>query len=224
MGQNRVGDRRPIAARELAVSRRIASWLAAHGVSANAISVAGMAAGLAAGACFSLTAAWPDYARPFWLLGAVCVQLRLLANMFDGMVAIETQTASPVGELFNEVPDRISDTATLIGLGYSAGGIPVLGYWAAIAAIFTAYVRDLGKVAGAPQDYSGPMAKQQRMFVATVVAVYLGLAPNSWQIQRIGALDGGLSACALLLIIMGSIVTAVRRLLRTASILQRGNK
>jgi phosphatidylglycerophosphate synthase len=182
-----------------------------------------MVAGLSAGSCFSLTAVWPEFARIFWLMGAACVQLRLLANMFDGMVAIETKTASPVGELFNEVPDRISDTATLIGLGYSAGGIPVLGYWAAIAAIFTAYVRGVGKVAGAPQDFSGPMAKQQRMFVATVVGVYLGVAPNSWQIHGIGSLDGGLSASALLLIIVGSIVTAGRRLLRTASILQRGD-
>jgi phosphatidylglycerophosphate synthase len=53
------------------------------------------------------------------------------------MVAIEAGTASPVGELYNEVPDRVSDTATLIGAGYAVGGHPTLGYVAACLALFT---------------------------------------------------------------------------------------
>jgi phosphatidylglycerophosphate synthase len=219
-GQN-VGDRRPIATRELALSKRAASWLAARGVSANAISVAGMVAGAAAGAAFSLTAAWPDLARLWWLSAAACIQARLLANMFDGMVAIETQTASAVGELYNEVPDRISDTATLIGLGYAAGGIPVLGYVAALAAVFTAYVRAVAKVAGAPQDFCGPMAKQQRMFVATIVAVYAGVAPQAWHGPWPAESRWALPAWALALITGGSLATALRRLLRAAAALPK---
>ncbi len=83
-----------------------------------------MLCGLAAGALFYTTALHPEFARLTWLLAAALVQLRLLANMFDGMVAVETNTASPVGELFNEVPDRVSDAAILVGLGYAAGGTP----------------------------------------------------------------------------------------------------
>ena len=37
-----------------------------------------------------------------------------------------------MGELYNEVPDRVSDAATLIGLGHAAEGWPVLGFLAAI--------------------------------------------------------------------------------------------
>jgi phosphatidylglycerophosphate synthase len=218
------GDRRPIATRELALSKRAASWLAARGISANAISVAGMVAGLAAGLALWLTTAWPDLARLWWLLAAACIQARLLVNMFDGMVAIETQTASAVGELYNEVPDRISDTATLIGLGYAAGGVPALGYLAALAAVFTAYVRAIGKVAGAPQDFSGPMAKQQRMFVATATAVYAGIAPQAWQATWPEESGWGVAAWALVLIAAGSMVTALRRLLRTAATLKRGKE
>ena len=48
-------------------------------------------------------------------------RLRLLANLLDGMVAIGRGIASPVGELFNEVPDRVSDTAVLLGLGVAGG-------------------------------------------------------------------------------------------------------
>src|SRR6478672_1892595 len=51
--------------------------------------------------------------------GAVCVQLRLLANLLDGMVAVASNRTSKLGELFNEFPDRLSDAATLIGLGYA---------------------------------------------------------------------------------------------------------
>jgi phosphatidylglycerophosphate synthase len=86
------------------------------------------------------------------VLAAVGVQLRLLANMFDGMVAIETGRTSAVGELYNEVPDRVSDTAVLVGAGYAAGGCPVLGYVAALLAVFIAYVRAQGRVAGASQE------------------------------------------------------------------------
>ena len=47
--------------------------------------------------------------------------LSLLANLLDGMVAMGRGVASPVGELFNEVADRVSDTAILLGLGWAAG-------------------------------------------------------------------------------------------------------
>ena len=81
-----------------------------------------------------------------WLLAAGTVQLRLLANLMDGMVALASYEASPVGELYNEIPDRIEDVLILIGLGYAAGGAPTMGYGAAVLAVFVAYVRAMGGV------------------------------------------------------------------------------
>jgi len=213
-------DRRPIAARELKLSRTVASWMARRGFSANGISIAGMVFGVMAGVAFFLTSRLPELSRLLWIAGAVCVQCRLLANMFDGMVAIERQTASKVGELFNEVPDRISDSATLIGLGYATGGNVLLGLGAALAAMMTAYVRAVGKGAGAPNEFCGPMAKQQRMFLATVVAVFCAIAPASLQRVSLGGVTLGLPACALILILAGSLVAVVRRLLRIGAHLQ----
>lgn len=141
-------ERRPLASRERKASKAVAHWLAIRGVSPNAISVAGMVAGIAAGCAFAATSRYPPAALWF-LAAAALIQLRLLANMFDGMVAIETRKASPVGELFNEVPDRVSDTAMFVGAGYAAGGNPALGFIAACLAVFLAYVRAQGKVAGA---------------------------------------------------------------------------
>lgn len=216
-----VPERRPIASREAALSKRLADWLAHRGVSPNAISLAGMAAGVAAGGAFALTV-FPDWQRAAFLAAAVLLQLRLLGNMLDGMVAVQTGKASPLGELFNEVPDRISDTAIFIGAGYAAGSLPELGYLAACAALFTAYVRAEGKVAGAPQQFCGPMAKQQRMFVLTIVAVYYALAPQAWQPALTWLAGTGLTAAALLVIAVGGAVTAVRRLVRVGRALCNG--
>jgi phosphatidylglycerophosphate synthase len=204
-------DRRPIAARELGVFKRLATRLARAGVSANGISVAGMIAGVAAGAALWGTSRLPEHARWLWVAAALCVQLRLIANLLDGMVAIESGTASKVGELYNEVPDRVSDTATLVGLGYALGGDPILGWAAALAAMFTAYVRTTGKSAGAKHDFRGPMAKQQRMALVTLTALFMAFLPAVYPRAPRGVL------CV---IVAGSVLTALRRLLAVAKALR----
>lgn len=215
-------DRRPIAARNRPVFQRLAAWLAARGVSPNAISVAGMVAGIGAGAALAATPwAGPVPARLLFLAAAAMIQLRLLANMLDGMVAIGSGRASPVGELYNEIPDRISDFATLVGLGYALGGIPELGYIAAALAILTAYIRAVGKAAAVGSDFRGPMAKQHRMFLATLACLYMVLAPSEW--RQWGTLAWGPPTIALMVIVLGSALTAVRRLLGIAAKLRRAH-
>ena len=214
-------ERRPLATREAAWSKRLAAWLAARGVAPNAISVSSTVAGVAAGVAFALTARTDWWPRLFFLAAAACVQLRLLANMLDGMVALQTGKASPVGELYNEVPDRVSDVAVFVGAGYAAGGLPELGYLAACVALFVAYVRAEGKVAGARQEFCGPMAKPQRMFVLTVAALYAGLAPAAWQPKLAVLPDRGVIALALLVVAAGGLLTALRRLARVARALRK---
>jgi phosphatidylglycerophosphate synthase len=203
-------DRRPIGARRFAVVKQLAAWLAGARVSANAISVAGMVCGLLAGVSLWFTP-WTDplTERILWLAAAALVQLRLLANMLDGMVAIASGTASQLGELFNEAPDRVSDAAVLIGLGYAAGGQPALGWTAALLAVLTAYVRSLGKAAGAGSNFCGPMAKQQRMFLVTVTSLLCAIAPALIHYRP--------ATCCLGIICAGCVVTIWRRLAGIAS-------
>ncbi|MDP1564549.1 MAG: CDP-alcohol phosphatidyltransferase family protein [Pirellulaceae bacterium] len=210
-------DRRPIAARRWSIWQPIVAGIVKAGVSANSISVAGMVAGILAGLALALTSYQPDFARLAWLAAAFFIQLRLLANLLDGMVAIESGQASVVGELYNEVPDRVSDSAILIGAGLAIGGSPVLGCLAALAAMSTAYVRAIGKSVGAGQVFCGPMAKQHRMALLTVVATYLGIAPEDWHPDWFWLMSWQLVSLTLLLIIIGSLITAIRRLLRVVA-------
>src|SRR5260370_37999983 len=83
MDSYQIGDRRPLASRGWKISEKIARWLARRGATPNAISIVGMVCGILAGIMFALTtgAAHPWF---FWVFGAVFVQLRLLANLYDG--------------------------------------------------------------------------------------------------------------------------------------------
>jgi phosphatidylglycerophosphate synthase len=183
-----------------------ADFLVRRNVSPNAISLAGMAAGLLAGAALWSTARHPDTATAAWLVAALLIELRLVANMLDGMVAIGGGTASRLGELYNELPDRVSDAAVLVGLGYAGGGDVTLGYLAALGAIATAYVRAVGQAAGAGAAFGGPMAKQHRMQVVALCAV-------------VGPFVGagvGLPSIALGVIVAGTVLTVLLRLRRIA--------
>ena len=210
-------DRRPLASRSWRVSAVAAHWLARRGVGANSISIAGMASGIGAGIAFALTG-HVEIPALAWLAGALLVQARLTANLLDGMVAIESGRASRLGELFNEVPDRVSDAATLIGLGYAAGGIPWLGDLAAVLALFVAYVRSAARCAGAPQDYSGPMAKQHRMFLVTVTGL-IAAADSPVRPATLFGPGAGWPAICLALIAAGCVATAARRLVRAGRFL-----
>jgi phosphatidylglycerophosphate synthase len=207
-------DRRPIATRNRKWAQAATAWLAARHVSPNAISIVGMCACVVAGIALGATSI-ADY-RILWIIAALGAQLRLTANMLDGMVALASGRASKVGELYNEVPDRISDAAVFIGAGFAWGGNIALGYIATILAIFTAYVRAAGKIAGAPNEFCGPMAKQHRMFVITVICLYSAVTPRSWQIITVSDSQIGLVTLGLAVIVIGCVITVMRRLGRIA--------
>jgi phosphatidylglycerophosphate synthase len=207
-------DRRPIATRNRKWAQSATAWLAARNVSPNAISIAGMCACIAAGLALGLTSV--EYNRILWIVAALGAQLRLTANMLDGMVALASRRDSKVGELYNEVPDRVSDAAVFIGAGYAWGGNVALGYIATILAIFTAYVRAAGKIAGTPNEFCGPMAKQHRMLVITLICVYAAITPRSWQIITFNDSQIGLMTLGLVVIVVGCVITVIRRVGRIA--------
>src|SRR6266487_4121645 len=213
-----LGDRRPIATRNRKWAQTATAWLAARNVSPNAISIVGMCACIVGGVALGLTSVC-DY-RILWLVAAGGAQLRLTGNMLDGMVALASGRASKVGELYNEIPDRVSDAAVFIGAGFAWGGNIALGYIATILAIFTAYIRAAGKIAGAPNEFCGPMAKQHRMLVITLICLYSAVISRPWQILHFDKFEVGVMSLGLGVIVVGCCITIVRRLNRIAHALR----
>jgi len=224
----KAGDRRPIPARDLSISKQVATWLANAGVSANGISIFGMIAGLAAGLAIAGTSFWREHFTLLYVAGAILILIRLLSNMFDGMVAVIHNRPNPLGELFNEVPDRISDAAILVGCGYSINSSPEAGYWAALFAVLTAYIRAIGKASGAPQNFSGPLAKQQRMFLCIATCLLCAFMPTAliWveSAEGLSGMNQSVMVPVLWFIAAGSAFTCIRRLRGINADLKSGRK
>lgn len=180
-------SRRPLKSRDTRWAKVLSSWLARRRVTPNAISVAGMVFATAGGAGFVLAGGTIPWAAGLGL-GVAGAQLRLVCNLLDGMVAVEGGLKGKAGDLFNEAPDRYADIVLLAGAGVAAGQI-WLGWMAAAAAVLTAYVRALGASLGQGQDFSGPMAKPQRMFFLTLGALGAILHPPvlGWALWVIAA-------------------------------------
>lgn len=206
-------NRRPLSSRDTGWARSFARFLAKTSVTPNQISIAGMVAALVSALCF-WASAFLQGSWVFLLLAALFCQLRLLCNLFDGMVAIEAGRAAPDGGFWNEFPDRVSDLLILSGMALACGS-PALG-WAAVSFSFlTAYVRELGVNCDAAADFSGPMAKQHRMALVTAAAVISVFEPH-W-----GG-EGEIFQAALWIIAVGAAITALRRAWRLVYLLRSG--
>jgi phosphatidylglycerophosphate synthase len=205
MTETEIANRRPLKSRGTAWAKRTTALLLRTGITPDQVSLLGI--------LFAAIGGWAAIAaqdRPWlYLAAALGIQLRLLCNMFDGLVAIEGGRKSAYGPLFNEVPDRVEDSLLLIAFGQAAG-LLWLGLLAALLAAITAYVRSLGGSLGFPQDFRGPMAKPHRMAALTIAAL-AALA------ERLTLHSGYALEIALWIIVAGAAVTAVRRTLGIAA-------
>ena len=202
-------NRRPLATRSAGWAKWLSAILVNANISPNQISVLSIAPALAG--------SWMLVSSPLsaWMLVlvVVCIQLRLLCNMLDGMVAIEGGKQSKVGVLYNEIPDRIADSLFIVALGYAIA-MPWLGWLGALMAAKTAYIRVLGGANGLAQAFRGPMAKQHRMF-----AMSLGCLIGAAELHFNGSLNA-LKITAYVIAI-GAGITCITRTLHIAKQLKQ---
>ncbi len=71
------------------------------GLSANAVSVLSVVFATLSAAAMLLAPVEPAWQRiVFWVAAAFFIECRAFCNLLDGMVAVKTQTASSVGEIY----------------------------------------------------------------------------------------------------------------------------
>ena len=206
-------SRRPIKSRSAKWSVTLAASLAKAGVSPNFVSSMSVVFALVGGVLLFFAPKLAPFAQLACFIGvAVCVQMRLICNLMDGMIAVEYGKQSKLGAVFNEFPDRLADAIFLVLAGYASQYGQIgneLGWLAALLAVLTAYIRAFAVSLGLQNDFCGPMAKPHRMFVLTVASLLaageaaLGMTPN--------VLFYGLCIIAL-----GTVITCIRRTMHIA--------
>ncbi len=143
--------------------RGLLPWL--KPVHPDVLTWAAVACSLGCGVLFSFA----SRNRWFFLLIPFLFFVRIALNALDGLLAQETGKARPFGEVLNELTDRLSDAAILLGLAYSplASAARVLPVLAVV--LISSTVGIIGKAVGVGRQYGGVLGKADRM-------LWLGLA------------------------------------------------
>ena len=128
------------------------------------------------------------------------VLIRTAFNALDGMVARELKLSSKLGEVYNELYDRLSDIAIFVFLSFASYMDSSLALIALATILFNSYLGILGKSAGGSRVYKGLIGKADRMLYLGIVSIvsYFKLDPLYWQIF-------------IWLILSGTIVSSIQR-------------
>jgi phosphatidylglycerophosphate synthase len=202
-------NRRPVKSRGQKIFQDFAVWLVKRGFTPNQISIFSSVCAFVGAAAFLLAARTDGLWIYLWAFVAlVGIQGRLVCNLLDGLMAVEGGLKTPTGELYNEIPDRVSDTLIFLGAAYGTlnSNIHMLGWLASLLAMATAYLRVLGAASGTRHFFAGPMAKQHRMFIMNIC-----LIASVIEIKILGTWELSVGI-ALAVICLGSLLTCVRRL------------
>lgn len=151
--------------------RRLTLLLMRFGVTSEMVAVAGMGLGIFAGIAFMATGE-SAHPRAAWVGGIVLCLLRATAIRLDAMLQPASTRQSREDEFYNELPERVSDAVTLLGFGFASDSSPWLGLAAALAAIFSAYIRSLASARLGGRRPTGIvlMTRSQRLILLSIAS------------------------------------------------------
>jgi CDP-diacylglycerol--glycerol-3-phosphate 3-phosphatidyltransferase len=154
----------------------VADWLVRRRVPADFVTWLAVPVGAAGGIALAASEAVP------WLLWLVpaAAAIRLALNLLDGMIARATGSAHPLGELWNELADRLADVLFIGGLALHPAIDPRLPLLAVVGAVLASYVGITAKAAGGRRQYGGVMSKPGRMGTLAIVAPVAFLTSDAW--------------------------------------------
>jgi phosphatidylglycerophosphate synthase len=154
--------------------RRFTLLLMRLGVTSEMVAVIGMILGILAGVAFMATGE-TSHPRMAWSIGLLLCLLRALAIRLDAMLQPTSTRQSREDEFYNELPERVSDAVTLLGFGFASHSSPWLGLAAALAAIFSAYIRSLASARLGGRRPTGLvlMTRSQRLILLSLASVLI---------------------------------------------------
>jgi CDP-diacylglycerol--glycerol-3-phosphate 3-phosphatidyltransferase len=158
--------------------RPLVGMLATIGVTANQVTLLAILLSFAAGGAIVF---YPDQKWPLLALPIVLF-VRMALNAIDGMLAREHNMKSPLGAVFNELGDVVSDVALYLPLALLPD---IVSGWVVLVVLLSVISELAGVTAvqiGAQRRYDGPMGKSDRAFVFGAIALSLGLGldPQPW--------------------------------------------
>ena len=155
----------------------VVGWLAARGVSPDAVTLAAVPVAVVGGACLLLSTSQPA----LLLLVPFLAAARLVLNLLDGALARTTGRTHPRGELYNEVGDRLADLALLVPVAFLPGTDATLVLLGALGAVLASFVGVTVRAAGGERTYRGILSKPGRMVLLSIVAVAAFIhGPAAW--------------------------------------------
>lgn len=185
------------------------------GISANTVTFVSLGLGLVAGVLLAFG---------HFGLAALVTAAAALGDAVDGLVASETKTASPAGELLDAAVDRYGETFFLGGLAVHYGGV----WWALVltlAALLGAFMVSYATARAEALGVSPPRGAMRRAERATYLSVGAVLVPITTVLARglpwwAGELPILLAVA--LVAVVGN-VSAVRRLVTIARAAMNGS-
>lgn len=180
--------------------------LAAAGVSPDQVTLAAIPVAMLGGACLLASPSVPA----LLLVVPVLAVLRLVLNLIDGNLARRTDRIHPRGELYNELGDRLADTAFLAPVAFVPGASPEVVLLGVLGGVLASYVGITARAAGGDRIYRGILSKPGRM--ALLVACCLWAFVTGPDDTTAWAAFGPLLLAGTLLTLLERVVVAMRRL------------
>lgn len=170
--------------------------LANRGITANQVTLAGVAVSGLGGLLIWLTDAhWLTLlVLPGFLLA------RMALNAIDGMLAREHGQQTLPGMFLNELADLGSDALLYLPLGVAMHVSPVMVGLAVMGGAVVEMAGVMGPLVGADRRYDGPFGKSDRAVFWAILAVLLAIGLGGWWVDF--ALAAAIGLC---------VWTAIRR-------------
>ncbi|MGH2789177.1 MAG: CDP-alcohol phosphatidyltransferase family protein [Actinomycetota bacterium] len=154
---------------------RIEDGLVARRVSPDALTLAAVAVSVCCGLLLALGGVFDKPA--LWLLVPPLGLVRLALNALDGSIARRSRSASPFGEVVNEMGDRISDVVVIGSLALVV--TPSLALGALAITMLSSAAGLLGTVVIGERLSTGPMGKADRVVALGLGALVAGVSGST---------------------------------------------